>query len=150
MENITQHSSKTRKNPRLSYAFVNLVWAGILLLVTVLNSIEVAFADPISGKTESQQNAKGVPVKEVVIERYPPQIFKAIRQDLYQRGVTSRKLKVVEASPQTWPDGCLGLAQPGELCTQVLVQGWRFVVSDNGKTWVYRTDEYGINLRLQD
>lgn len=28
----------------------------------------------------------------------------------------------------TWPDGCLGLAETGHVCSQALVDGWRAVV----------------------
>jgi hypothetical protein len=29
------------------------------------------------------------------------------------------------------------------------VQGWRIILTDKQKTWVYRTDSSGTNLRLE-
>jgi hypothetical protein len=63
--------------------------------------------------------------------------------------ISVNRLQIQAAQRQTWTDGCLGLATPGELCTQALVEGWRIILTDNQKTWVYRTDSSGTNLRLE-
>ncbi|MFE4105735.1 hypothetical protein [Almyronema epifaneia] len=63
------------------------------------------------------------------------------------------ELSVVRYSRETWPDGCLGLAEPDELCTQALVEGWLIQVSpdrETDKTWTYRTDLSGDRIRLAD
>ena len=80
----------------------------------------------------------------------PNSVIDATRQDLSRKTkISVNRLQIQAAQPQTWPDGCLGLAKPGELCTQALVAGWRIVLTDNQKTWVYRTDSSGANLRLE-
>lgn len=80
----------------------------------------------------------------------PNSVIAAARQDLSQKTkISVNRLQIQATQPQTWPDGCLGLAKPGELCTQALVQGWRIILTDNQKTWVYRTDSSGANLRLE-
>jgi hypothetical protein len=80
----------------------------------------------------------------------PNSVIAAARQDLSRKTkISVNRLQIQAAQPQTWPDGCLGLAKPGELCTQALVQGWRIILTDNQKTWVYRTDSSGANLRLE-
>jgi hypothetical protein len=80
----------------------------------------------------------------------PNSVIAAARQDLSRKTkISVNRLQIQAAQPQTWPDGCLGLAKPGELCTQALVPGWRIVLTDNQKTWVYRTDSSGANLRLE-
>lgn len=80
----------------------------------------------------------------------PNSLIEAARQDLSQKTkISVNRLQIQAAQRQTWPDGCLGLAKPGELCTQALVAGWRIVLTDNQKTWVYRTDSSGANLRLE-
>ncbi|MGH2412285.1 MAG: hypothetical protein ACRDEA_01020 [Microcystaceae cyanobacterium] len=43
----------------------------------------------------------------------------------------------------------MGIAQSGEMCTQALVEGWRVVVSDGQKNWIYRTDGEGRVIRLE-
>jgi len=80
----------------------------------------------------------------------PNSVIDAARQDLSQKTkISVNRLQIQAAQRQTWPDGCLGLAKPGELCTQALVPGWRIVLTDNQKTWVYRTNSSGANLRLE-
>lgn len=80
----------------------------------------------------------------------PNSVIAATRQDLSRKTkISVNRLQIQAAQPKTWPDGCLGLAKPGEFCTQALVQGWRIILTDNQKTWVYRTDSSGANLRLE-
>ena len=80
----------------------------------------------------------------------PNSVIAATRQDLSRKTkISVNRLQIQAAQPQTWPDGCLGLAKPGEFCTQALVQGWRIILTDNQKTWVYRTNSSGANLRLE-
>lgn len=80
----------------------------------------------------------------------PPPLASKLRQDLSQQtGIPPGKLRVVEATRRTWSDGCLGLAQPGENCSFAMVEGWRVVLSDGSRRWVYRTDTRGLSMRLE-
>ncbi|OPF15199.1 hypothetical protein B1L04_21905 [Microcystis aeruginosa KW] len=80
----------------------------------------------------------------------PNSVIEAVRQHLSQKTkIPVNRLQIQAAQPQTWPDGCLGLAKPGALCTQAVVPGWRIILTDKQKTWVYRTNSSGTNLRLE-
>ena len=80
----------------------------------------------------------------------PPAIVSTLRQDLSrQTGIPTTQLKWVAATPQTWSDGCLGLANPGEFCTQMMVSGWRVVFVNGKQRWVYRTNQTGRTYRLE-
>jgi myo-inositol-hexaphosphate 3-phosphohydrolase len=57
--------------------------------------------------------------------------------------------EILEATEQTWPNGCLGLPGLDEVCTQALVPGWQVKVTDKQQTWVYRTDDDGSSIRLE-
>lgn len=57
--------------------------------------------------------------------------------------------EVISTEAKFWPDGCLGLAQTDELCTQAIVPGWQVVLTDQEEHWIYRTDEFGFAIRLQ-
>lgn len=91
------------------------------------------------------------PVLASAANRQPPaSVIAATRQAAGQRaGIPAERLQVRSATARTWPDGCLGLPNPDELCTQALVEGWEIVLTDNGKTWTYRTDSTGQNTRLE-
>ena len=80
----------------------------------------------------------------------PATLAAAVRQDLSrQTGIAAGKLKVTESSRQSWPNTCLGIAKADEICGQMIVEGWRVVVSDGRQTWVYRTNARGNVLRLE-
>ena len=80
----------------------------------------------------------------------PNSVVKLIRQDVAKiLGTAPEQFNLIQATPQNWPDTCLGLAQAGEFCGQQMLSGWRVVVSDGGQTWVYRTDATGKLLRLE-
>lgn len=81
----------------------------------------------------------------------PPQaLVNTLRQALSQQtGIPAKKLRVIESSQKTWPNGCLGLARPDEMCTQMMIPGWRVVFSNGTQRWVYRTDATGKTYRLE-
>ena len=66
-----------------------------------------------------------------------------------QTKIPVKNLTIVAAKRETWSNGCLGLPKPNEFCTQMLVEGWRITIEDGKKTWVYRTDLSGKNIKLE-
>jgi hypothetical protein len=81
----------------------------------------------------------------------PTSVMTFVRQDLSRRlAVPPTQFRILDAQPQTWPDGCLGLAQPTEVCTRALVPGWRVRVTQGEQVWVYRTNQTGSRLRLEN
>jgi hypothetical protein len=80
----------------------------------------------------------------------PESVRDRVRQDLAQRRqISEDQVRILSFRPETWIDGCLGLPQPGEFCTQSLVEGWRVEATDGLGPWIYRTDQSGTNLRLE-
>lgn len=63
--------------------------------------------------------------------------------------VSAGSIDILSVKEDTWNNGCLGLAKPDEFCTEVLVDGFRVELIAQGKTYVYRTDKTGSNLRLE-
>jgi len=80
----------------------------------------------------------------------PPQVIDRLRQDLASRtGKPAAQFKVASSTQQTWPDGCLGLAKPEEICSQALVSGWRVVLILGKQQWIYRTNTQASSFRLE-
>ena len=48
--------------------------------------------------------------------------------------------RVVKVTTKAWPNSCLGLPKPGQMCAQIVVNGYRVTFSVRGKRVVYRTD----------
>jgi outer membrane lipoprotein-sorting protein len=112
----------------------------IFLLATILSwhNGQTSLANPLVSQA---------PIKS---EGASATVINAVRQDLSNRTrIAANKFKVIEASQKTWSDGCLGLAGPDEICTQMLVEGWRIVMSDGDRNWIYRTDAQGNTIRLE-
>jgi hypothetical protein len=61
-----------------------------------------------------------------------------LRADLAQRlGIDVAMVSVTAFQLVTWPDGCLGVDEPGKLCTQALVDGWLAKLTAQGKVYDY-------------
>lgn len=70
------------------------------------------------------------------------------RQMLVERlGAALNDVRVVEFEAQEWPNGCLGLAQPDEMCTMAIVPGYRVTLEWNGVSYVFRTNQDGTQVR---
>ena len=54
---------------------------------------------------------------------------------------------VVSVEAVQWPDGCLGCAKEGELCTEAIVAGYRIRLQSGDQQVEYRTDS-GTGFRL--
>lgn len=121
--------------------FSVLVITGILSLsLSTVTIVHSAMAAPSHLAPQAGQS-----------DRLPRSVANAVLQDLSKReGIPVSKLAIAEFSRQNWPDGCLGLPNSDELCTQALVEGWRVVVFDGSHNWVYRTDGSGRNIRLEN
>lgn len=84
-------------------------------------------------------------------DRLPRTVADAVIKDLSRREkIPASKLKIAEYSRETWSDSCFGLGKLNQLCAQVIVEGWRVVVSDNRQNWVYRTDSTGRTFALEN
>lgn len=144
MKPISQlHYSKISWNQiARSHVLPALILTALLSLSTSLVSFNTAIAAPHSSGTARQERSQS--------DRLPPQVANVVRQDLSRRtGIAPGQLRITQSSQETWPNGCLGLAEPDQVCTQALVEGWRVVVSSGGKTWVYRTNATGSVVKLE-
>jgi hypothetical protein len=81
----------------------------------------------------------------------PNSVVKAVREDITRRtGIPSGRVRILRYSRQAWPDACLGLRRNDEYCAEVVTPGWRVFATGDRQTWVYRSDEQGRKLRLED
>ncbi|MBD2092758.1 hypothetical protein H6F67_23175 [Microcoleus sp. FACHB-1515] len=77
-------------------------------------------------------------------------VRQAVRRDLAQHlNIPRGQVQIVSIDRQTWPDGCLGLAEPGQGCTLAVVEGWRVTARANNRTWIYRTNRTGTAVRRE-
>ncbi|MCZ2110526.1 MAG: hypothetical protein LC118_13325 [Dehalococcoidia bacterium] len=65
-------------------------------------------------------------------------VEKAIREDMAKRGNgTIDDISILSYREVTWPDGCLGIVKPGQVCAQALVDGFMVRAGAGGKVYRY-------------
>lgn len=83
---------------------------------------------------------------ELIDEDY----VQAAIEDLQTRLDGTPTVDVVRVESRQWPDGCLGLSEPGQACTQTVVGGYEVVLSAEGQQYTYRTDSEGNLVILEE
>jgi hypothetical protein len=79
----------------------------------------------------------------------PAPVAEAVLQAAAQEAeVHASDLMIRAYERQTWSDSCLGLGGPAEICAAVLTEGWQVTVTDGQRTWVFRTNDDGSQVRL--
>lgn len=133
----------TTKQARI---FTALILTGILSIGSNFTLIKNATAAPGNLMPESTNEF----IKEnLTTNNLPRRVEAAVLRDASKRSqISIKNLKIVESTPRTWNNGCLGVSQPDEICTQALVPGWKVVVSDGKQKWVYHTNSNGRLLRI--
>ncbi len=126
-----------------------LVATPIKLLIYTLIVLVVTFEAIAVTGCESLTMSNNNPVA-TQDSNLPPTVAQAVLNDVSQKNqVPLNKLAITQAKREMWSNGCLGLAQEGEFCTQAIVPGWRVFVSGQERLWIYRTDEQGRVLRVE-
>lgn len=143
-----KYISKNQLTTQPQTLFTVLVLLGIFSM-----GASIPYMESASAGSPSATQLKSKPARTPQgsrVNRLPPQIAAAVRQDLSRKtGIPIGQFKVTDSSRKTWSNGCLGLPKPDEFCTEALVEGWRVVLSDGRQTWVYRTNDSGQSLRLE-
>lgn len=78
--------------------------------------------------------------------------IEAARNELAARlSVEPADLVVVSSNEMEWPNACLVMAEPGEMCAEVITAGWLVVLRAPDEELLYevRTDQSGRTVRLQ-
>ena len=64
----------------------------------------------------------------------------AIHQLASNLGISDGAVKVVSATLIEWPDSCLGVAQQGIMCAQIVTPGYLFSLEAGGRQYEYHTN----------
>jgi len=84
-----------------------------------------------------------------VDEPYPPAVLAAIAAAAEATGASLQEIQVIEYEFQEWPDSCLGLPGPDEICAEAPVLGWLVRLNAGGDPIVFRLDEVGAEHRQE-
>jgi putative hemolysin len=119
-------------------------------------STNAAPSQTAAASTDTPEAA--LPAGATLTPGQPPAIDPAVQKKVVGAAQTrlARKLnlKAVEISlvsiePVSWPDSCLGLSGPDEMCAQVITDGYKVVLSVNGQNYTFHTDQTGQSIRQE-
>ncbi len=122
-----------------------LTFIPILLTVFLIISACAPLATPASQPTQVAPEPTQVPTPTPVPtqpsgDQLPP-FMPAVEQFAAEKlNAQTGQVKLMRFEPVTWPDSCLGAAQPGEFCTQVITPGYRVTVDIDGTTYELHTN----------
>ena len=143
-----RHLPKTFRQKILT----RLVFTGILLFFVVgcaaVTPERASLPDRATVPIASPQTATATqPASDLTL---PNSVAEAVLQDASSRSNLPREqLQIAGTQQQSWPDGCLGLAEPETFCPQIVVSGWKVTVQGKEKRFIYRTDNKGSLLKLE-
>lgn len=70
----------------------------------------------------------------------PPFIPAVQKFALDRMDASPSEVKIIKMEAVNWPDACLGAAQPGEMCAQVITPGYKLEVMIKGKVYTLHSD----------
>ena len=112
--------------------------------------IIVLYVGRDAGTIELLNRVLGEPITEGVTlpPGDPPYAVAAAEAQLGEMlGLKVDEIDLVSFERVEWRDACLGFAEPGEMCAEVLTPGWRIVLDAKGQEYEFHADLQGENLR---
>lgn len=129
-------------------------FAGFLLLASILLAAcapipQVSELEPLLPFIEKQTPLPTATPLEPTPVGFPPAAFAARNALAELLGARAETIEIRDIEPVDWPDGCLGLAGPDEMCSQAIVPGYRIRLVSGAAQYIYRADERGLSLRRE-
>ena len=108
--------------------------------------VQVYRTDTTGERIRAQQITGQIPGNN----NLPDSVSDAVLRDAARRSNLSiSQLRIVQAEKRDWPNGCLGIIEPGRSCAAMVVSGWRVRVEGGRQTFVYRTNESGSVVKVE-
>lgn len=112
---------------------VLLVYAGLLLTACSTSSTNVPAQD-----------------NPALEEALPPDVALTIQNRISEMlGVAVENIQIENIEKMDWPNSCLGLPEPDEVCAEVITPGWLLTFKINGAEYRYRVNENGTVIRQE-
>lgn len=116
----------------------------------------------VEGKPKEIQvyrtNNDGSQIRTEAIAGMPPRndeapntiAYAALREAGKRLNAPTSELRILQAQRMMWTDSCFGLPSPADGCAIGNFVGWRVMIDGRGQSVVYRTNEDGSQIRLED
>jgi hypothetical protein len=120
-------------------------WASGRLIVLYVGQDEavISLLSQVLGDPIAQGAGPGLPPPA-------PAAVEAARLHLAQAlGLAPEAVEIVSYEAAEWPNACLGLPGPDEMCAEVITPGLRVVLQAGGEEHIVRTDQSGMVIRSE-
>jgi hypothetical protein len=103
----------------------------------------------------TNSNGRNLRLVAASASQVPVNVPKSVREAVFKDASTRLRiapstLTIIQAQQRNWSNGCLNLPRPDEVCTQILIKGWRIVVGAPEQVLVYHTNATGSTFRLNE
>ncbi len=124
----------------LGIIYINALCAAIITpgyrMALEADGVQYVYHTNADGTLALAARTEGLAVSET--------LQRAVRETLANAlGLDYTSTVVVSAEAVDWPDSCLGVAQPGLACLQVITPGAWLILKANGMTYKYHTNTDG-------
>jgi hypothetical protein len=114
----------------------------VMATVVVVTLVMVALLATACSAFQSAAQASPVATQQI------PAVQSALEEASIELGVPQAQLTVTSVKATDWPDACLGLAAPQEVCVQVVTHGYQIILSNQGKQIEIHTDSTGQSVQM--
>lgn len=124
----------------LGIVYINAICAAVITpgyrIVLEADGVQYIYHTNADGTLAVAAQTAGQPISE--------EVQRAVRQIWANAfGADYTTSVVVSATSVEWPDSCLGVAQPGMACLEVITPGALVILKANGMTYEYHTNADG-------
>ncbi|MBE9142653.1 hypothetical protein [Planktothrix mougeotii] len=122
-----------------------------LLSVLCLLPAEPLYGFPLQANNNSVPVAQFVNPSNSLAPEFPISLAGLVKQKAMElTGVPASSVTLLNAERRIWPNGCLGLSFPDIACSQSQVEGWLVTVKSGEKGLLFRTDNRGNTIYLEN
>lgn len=122
--------------------------AGLSLLSLLSTPSFPAYSSTLSSSILMAEQRVNRPTSS---NRLPVSVAIRVREKAAEvMSVPISRVSILNAERRIWPNGCLGLELSDLLCTQAQVEGWLVTVNSGGHGLLYRTDNRGEIVYLEN
>jgi hypothetical protein len=134
---------------RLQQIFAALSLIGVLFLTVGMTVAHIDRDLPNTPEPQMTQRPTELAQEPSQQKNLPDAVAEAVLEDAsMQSNLPTKELRIVNAEPQNWQDGCLGLAPANTFCPQIVVSGWQVTIEGKQQSFVYRTNDSGSLVKL--
>lgn len=126
--------------PKPGQGYLQVLTPGFRIFLEVQGQTYEYHGDTRGNIAECGEGQSPAPTEPSMGGDYP--MVEMAKHDLAKRlGISVDEIVLIKSEAMTWPDACLGIHTPGVACAEVITPGYLILLSAQGNTYEYHTDQ---------